>query len=101
MGRPAACRHPACQVGPRRARDAEATHKSFCDTEMKRATEDRDATQSEVEDLRARIAATASEVAQLQKEIAELSAGIAANVKACDAAEPGTAQDTGWRVESA
>mmetsp|Transcript_123588 Transcript_123588/g.346070 ORF Transcript_123588/g.346070 Transcript_123588/m.346070 type:complete len:702 (-) Transcript_123588:170-2275(-) len=62
--------------------DTEATHKSFCDTEMKRATEDRDATQSEVEDLRARIAATASEVAQLQKEIAELSAGIAANVKA-------------------
>jgi len=60
----------------------EATQKSFCDKEMKAATDKRDKEQSNVEDNKAQISSKEAEIAKLTQEIAELSRAIADNKKA-------------------
>jgi len=61
---------------------AEATQKSECDKQMKKATDTRDTEQSRVESDKAKIAETEATIARLTQEIAELSQAIADNKKA-------------------
>jgi len=62
--------------------EAEAETKSFCDKEMAKAIESRDAEQAKIETLAADISMTESEIAQLKAEIEVLSEQIAELYKA-------------------
>mmetsp|Transcript_22332 Transcript_22332/g.72283 ORF Transcript_22332/g.72283 Transcript_22332/m.72283 type:complete len:721 (-) Transcript_22332:46-2208(-) len=61
---------------------SEKTQKSFCDDEIKKAVEQRDAEQSKVEDFKAKITGKEADKAQLKEEIAQLSQQIAENKRA-------------------
>jgi len=65
---------------------AEATTKSFCDTQMKAAVTTRDAEQAKTEDLKAQITTKEADKAQLEADIAELSQQISDLTKALDEA---------------
>jgi len=65
---------------------AEATTKSFCDTQMKAAVTTRDAEQAKTEDLKAQITTNEADKAQLEADIAELSQQISDLTKALDEA---------------
>merc|ERR1719238_2019329 len=67
--------------------EAEADTKSFCDKEMKKATDSRDAEQAKIEEYAASISKTEAEIAQLKSEIAMLSEMIAELMKALKEAE--------------
>lgn len=65
---------------------AEATTKSFCDTQMKDAVTTRDSEQGKIEDFKAQITQHEAAKAQLVSDIAEISASISASMKALDEA---------------